>query len=304
MSPDFSAWPRRDYELLAQRACFAAVLFGWLGWLQGKVVYAPPTNPVGLAEWFETWRIAQPGLLLPIRVTTVVLLIAYVAGRFPALASAGLALLWTILGAAYVSQGTMGHATQAVALVLIAQAIAYGREAATGRATLDLGRAGHERAEWYSRQTIVATYVVAGVTKLVHSSGLWAWHAPNLAVEIARRHDQSYFETLGAHHLERGELVVSTMLAYPNLLRVALLGVLLVEAGSFVALFGRRASVVVGLLILSLHLGIGVLMHIRFPQHEWLLVIYLVGAPAWLVGVAWARRPAWLLPAPPRPQGP
>lgn len=304
MRLDFSGWTRRDYELLAQRACFAAVLFGWLGWLQGKLVYAPPTNPVGLAEWFETWRIAQPGLALPLRLTSVVLLMAYVAGRFPALASGGLALLWTIQGAAYVSQGTMGHATQAVALVLIAQAIAYGREASMEGAAPGLGRSGHERAEWYSRQTIVATYVVAGVTKLIHTSGLWAWHAPNLAVEIARRQDQWYYETLGAHHLERGELVVSTMLAYPNLMRVALLGVLLVETGSFIALFGRRASVVVGLLLLSLHLGIGVLMHIRFPQHEWLLLLYLVGAPAWLVRVGVTLWPAWLSPARPRPQRP
>ena len=51
------------------------------------------------------------------------------------------------------------------------------------------------RAIWWSQQTIVAVYLVAGITKLMVTRGKWIYDARWLGVSIAKSAYQSFYDT-------------------------------------------------------------------------------------------------------------
>src|SRR4029434_10674829 len=82
------------------------------------------------------------------------------------------------------SQGAIQHAAQIVSLVLLAQTVAhfYGlwrrRHGAEGTIL-------ESRGVWWSQQTIVAVYLLAGIAKLIVTKGLWIFQARWIGVSIA-----------------------------------------------------------------------------------------------------------------------
>ncbi len=88
-----------------------------------------------------------------------------------------IALLANVTATAIVnSQGAIQHAFQIVSLVLLAQTAAhfYGLwRCRSGEA----GEALEDRTIWWSQQTVVAVYLVAGITKLLVTKGLWPLQA-------------------------------------------------------------------------------------------------------------------------------
>gem|GEM_PF-2859751 len=54
------------------------------------------------------------------------------------------------------------------------------------------------------------------------------------------------------------------------------------ELLAFVALWGRRSLVFMGVGLLILHYLIGIAMGLRFSSHEWLFLIFLVNVLYWI----------------------
>ena len=285
---------QRRHQLLAQRGCLAALLFGWFDWLLPTLIHAPPPYPVGVAQYVDFSFLADPDLRGALRVGIVLALIPYTFGVAMPFAIGALALLWTGAGALACSHGDLSHSTQLVALVLIAQFLAYAKTGLVRRINGDTSACddGHELAVWYTQQVIVASYVVAGVTKLVRSSGQWMLLGPNLAVQIARTHDQAYYSSLPDGLMEHGTSLATFLLAHPKLTNLMLGTALLLELGAVVALVDRRIRIATGLALLAMHLGIRHLMMIDFVRHERLILVYLVEIPVLgtsLLGWLWTR---------------
>jgi len=62
-------------------------------------------------------------------------------------------------------------------------------------------------------------------------------------------------------------------------------GAFILELGALLALKNRAWACGIGLGLLAMHAGIHLVMHLRFVNHEWLILIFLVNVP-WMVMAA------------------
>ena len=129
------------------------------------------------------------------------------------------------------SQGAIQHAVQIVSLVLLAQTAAH----FFGLWRRRNGEARHlleDRTIWWSQQTIVAVYLVAGITKLFVTKGLWIYQARWIGVGVAKSAYQSFYDTFNQADLEQ-QLAVANFAASHGWI-VALIAAtgLLLELGS------------------------------------------------------------------------
>ena len=259
-----------------------ALLVTWA--FLGLDVFPEQPAPTGLARFVDLTSLAQPWIYWTLTAGLGVALALFVTGRALPYSIGYVALLWTAVGTLENSQGVEAHYSQPAALVLLAQTLAY----AIARYRPG-GIAAHRRAFWYSQQALAAAYFVSGITKLVRSRGRWLEDLPNIALQIVKSHDQSFFETLTGDLIARGDRVAALVMEHPNTARLVFGWGLALELFVWLALLGRRWALGVGIALFLLHEGIAFVMQIRFPIHEALVVLYFVGLPALLVG-AWARR--------------
>lgn len=180
------------------------------------------------------------------------------------------------------SQGAIQHAAQIVSLVLLAQTVAHffgiwRRRQGEERRLLE------DRAIWWSQQTIVAVYLVAGITKLIVTQGLWIFQARWIGVSVAKSAYQSYYDTLNQADLQQ-QLAVANFAAGHGWI-VALIAAtgLLLELGSPLMLLNRTTAALLGCLLVGFHLSLDYTMRLTFIYNQWLLIIFMINVPYWVV---------------------
>ena len=187
------------YERLVMR-----MLFAWLVWnaTPAALIVNGIPQPNGIARIVPLQFLLDPGIFTVARYVLAGALILYVLRIVVWLALP--VALFVNLGANAItnSQGAIQHSAQIVSLVLLAQTVAhfYGlwrRHHREERAALE------DRAIWWSQQSIVAVYLVAGITKLIVTQGLWPFQAHWIGVSIAKAAYQSFYDTLNQPDLER-----------------------------------------------------------------------------------------------------
>ncbi len=206
----------------------------------------------------------------------------YVLGWAMPLAVAVMTMLYIGAGALAYSQGSLQHHTQLLALVLLAQLVAYVQAAVTGRPPMR----GHALATHYSLEVVAAGYVLTGLMKIVLSGGKWLAQVPMVAIDVAKSHGQVYCTTGDPAWIARGDVIGTAILTYPNVTRTLFAPAMLFELAAGFAVFGRAAAAVIGLGLVAMHRGIDVIMAIRFWENEVLLLIYFVNVPYLLVRAA------------------
>jgi hypothetical protein len=195
-----------------------------------------------------------------------------------------LALLSIAVGIIINSQGAIGHYLQIMSLVLCMQTAAhfYGWiQSLRGREKLSPA-ANEDRVISWSQQAIVATYLVSALTKLVHTSGMWFFQSPLIAVEIIKATDQDYYNRLNAAAYGSGSAIAEWIVQHPFLIAVGLGAGLLIELTSPLALLDRRFALCYGLALLTFHETLQRVMKLNFLYNEYLLWIYLVNVPFWI----------------------
>ncbi|HEX4667076.1 MAG TPA: hypothetical protein VH207_10780, partial [Chthoniobacterales bacterium] len=180
------------------------------------------------------------------------------------------------------SQGAIQHAAQIVSLVLLAQTAAhfYGL---WRRRQGEEGVALESRAIWWSQQTIVAVYLLAGIAKLITTKGLWVFQARWIGVSITKAAYQSFYDTFNQADLERQLAVANFAASHGWLVALIAAAGLLLELGSPLALINRTWAALIGSALVCFHLGLHYSMHLTFIYNQWLLVIFLINAPYWIV---------------------
>ncbi|MGD9764712.1 MAG: hypothetical protein AB7V27_13440 [Candidatus Binatia bacterium] len=273
---------RDPWELRLQRLAVALLVL-WSFRAQARFSSAP--FPVGIAVWIDVSFLGDRAAEAWATAVLAVCLAAYVAGIAAPLALAGMAFLYTAGGALAYSQGALQHHTQLLALVLIAQLIAH-TQAWLWRGSTPGRPSGAALAAHYSVEVIAASYLLAGLMKIVLSRGEWLAQVPMIATEIAKAHGQAACTTGDAALIARGDAIAAAILAHPTLSRVFFGTGLLMELASPLALVGRRAAFAIGAGLLLMHVGIDALMQIRFRETGALLLIYLVNVPHLLARAA------------------
>lgn len=259
-------------------------LFAWLVWRatpDALIVNGIPA-PNGITRVFDLHFLLDPQVFAWARVALAAALICYVL-RVIVWLALPLALLVNLAANGITnSQGAIQHAAQIVSLVLLAQTAAH---------FFGLWRRRHneerrllaDRTLWWSQQTIVAVYLVSGITKLIVTKGLWIFQARWIGVSVAKAAYQSFYNTLDGSALQQ-QLAVANFAASHGWI-VALIAAtgLFLELGSPLMLLNRATAAILGCALLAFHLSLGYTMRLSFIYNQWLLVIFMINAPYWMV---------------------
>ena len=206
-----------------------------------------------------------------------------------------LALLHICVFTLYQSQGAIGHDNQLLSLVILGQAVAVVLPRLWTRCGRVFSPCPDPR-RWgdymfnVTLQVIAACYVVAGVSKLLKSKGLWVWQTPDLVVEMVKTNDQRFYTKADPAAGIGLADTIAFMSEHPHLTRLVLGSGFFLELFAFLALRNRRWALAFGLGLLGLHRSVLWLMKLGFPENEQLLLIYLVNPVFWIfAGWAWLR---------------
>lgn len=242
------------------------------------------TRPNGFAELVDLQWLLDPNVYVYFRYATWIALVCYVLRRGWAVVLPYLALFSIAIGSITNSRGAISHSIQIVSLVLLAQTAAHYYSLL--RRSSEPREAGENRAIWWSQQTIVAVYLVSGVTKLLETGGAWFFQTPLIAVQILKTTDQTFYNMLDASGRETGLAVADWIVQHPLLAGLILSGGLLLELAAPVALLGRRFALAIGLSLVLFHETVQRVMTLYFVWNEYLIWIYLVNVPFWIL-LAW-----------------
>ena len=254
------------------------------------------TQPHGLAQIVDLSFLLNLQVLTVLRYVLWGALLLYVLRVGWAVVLPYMTLLSIAVGTVNNSQGAISHSFQILSLVLLAQTCAYYYVRFGKRGGADSGD--ESQMVLWSQQAIVATYLVSAITKLINSSGRWFLEAPFIAVQVVKATDQSYYNTLDPTGRST-ELAIAEWIAQNPLIVAALMtSGFLLELLAPIALLGRRFALAVGVGLLLFHRAIYEVMELQFVYNEYLLWIYLVNVPFWLLlAVRWGRSRAAAQPA-------
>ncbi len=188
------------------------------------------------------------------------------------------------------SQGAIGHTTQVLTVVLLAQWLAYLWAAIQPRTSLPMPR-GYDRqqlaADW-GRQSLAATYVVSAVTKLIESRGDWFSDTPYFGLQVVKSEGMGYYDWLMPRISGGTAWLGQWMVDHPMATAVILAGALPLELLAFLGLNNRRSALFFGCALLLFHSTVTEVMQLGFLYHKLLLLALFINPAWWLV--AGARR--------------
>ena len=254
--------------------------------LPHRVSFATMPFPNGLARMIDFTVLAEPGLWPILKGISVFCLIAYTLGRFSLPALTYLVALIVSFGTLRNSQGAIGHSTQLLALVMLAQwgmslidLIAKPRKAT---ALWKTNAEGERRMIHAARVMMAAAYLTTAISKIDRSDGRWLMDIPNLSVQIVKTQANDYYNTLEPIQPPLAKRLPDLIAEHPHLARLFFAPGLLIELFFFLGLLGRRWSAGMGLAAIGLHRSIELLMGLSFESHEVLLWIFFVNVPYWI----------------------
>jgi hypothetical protein len=268
------------YERFVMRALMAWIV--WRATPAALMVNGIPA-PNGIARVINLHFLLNPHSFAVARMALAAALIAYVS-RFLVWLALPIALFVNVAANAITnSQGGIEHAAQTVSLVLFAQTVAhfYGlwRQRHHGEARVML----EDRVIWWSQQSIVAVYLVAGITKLIVTRGMWPFEARWIGVSIAKAAYHSFYDTLNQADLQQQLAVANFAAAHGWLVALAAAPGLFLELGSPLMLINRAWAALIGCALICFHISLHYTMRLTFIYNQWLLFIFMVNAPYWIV---------------------
>ena len=278
------AFSRPDYscfEMMWMRALLGLVaLFAFTGDVSEK---AQP-SPVGLARIVDVTWVADESLH-PWILGISALGFAFFAwgNRFSWLGALPGLIALCALGAIRNSQGKAGaiHHLQVVALVLLVMVVVYGFCQSKKKGMQEC----HRAATWAGVQTVAATYLVTGLTKIIASGGQWVNDSKYFPLQLEKTQMSEYFSTLEtASGWQAGftAWVSELFIASPNVCRAVLASGLVLELGAFLALRNRRWAAGYGLALVLFHLTISGVMQLDFTLNMLVVTVLWVNVPYWM----------------------
>ena len=278
------------------RVLFAAVVWWSLPLASEVADLTSQKKPTGLATLIPLTWLAAPGVFLVCQLVLAAAIALYLANRCMALATGAMTLVHVLIFTLDNSQGATNHAYQLISLVLLAQFLTYlsphlarliGRWRNAAVPPLfgtDRGIRIGDLAVYFSQQTIAAAYVVAGLSKLIRSKGMWVWQSPNVSVELMKSNAQNFYNRLETdatyeHRTAGGPVDDRQPHAYPGAdgRRTG--------SSSFLPFSPCAAASVPcspGIAILALHYGIHISMNLFFKYNIAIVLIFFVNPAYWI----------------------
>ena len=140
-----------------------------------------------------------------------------------------------------------------------------------------------DRAIWWSQQSIVAVYLVAGITKLLVTKGLWIFQAHWIGVSVAKSAYQSFYDNFNQADLQHQLAIANFAAAHGWIVALIAATGLFLELGSPLMLINRATAALFACALVGFHVSLDYTMGLSFIFNQWLLVIFMINAPYWIV---------------------
>lgn len=284
---------RPEAFLLRTFLCIATL---WSIWQPMR--YDRVEDPSGIASWgVDVAWIGQPGVHPWVLAAAAVFGLIYVGGLWrrgvwTLIGLSGLAFLhltyWTLANC----QGNTFHGSQMMTFVLLLQVaaciIAIARDSrkmpANGRWTNLDGML-----LYFSQCAIAAVYVTSALTKLAKTSGLWMFQSHYFAKSVQKVWRQLYYDNPSIGEAYAGVSPWAAWLAeHAMMARLLFAPGFILELFAFLMLLNRRVAFWFGGALVLMHVGIGFIMRLYFPEFEVLVMIFCVNVP-FLIAAALGR---------------
>ena len=280
------------WEILLMRMGLAWLVFGSTPTTILPVAKAQ-FKPHGIAQFIDITFISQPGVYSLAHWIFLVTLVCYALGLEVGFCLGYMLAFVVLISTLGLSQGFVGHAGQMEGLILLAQfaAVAWANALQQGRIGIpsNLRRSRDDLMMCWSRQAIVATYVVAGLTKLINSNGEWLGRSGNFVLQVLKSQSETYYST-GVHANPASMAFLSKLNQWPSLAVAFLAAGLLLELGAFLAAWNRALGLVIGLMLIGFHVSLGTLMYLPFFESRNYVMLFLVNSVWWgLIAFRFAR---------------
>ena len=260
----------------------------------GLAGFAKATSPVGVGRFIDLTFLSDPTVGVVLHWVLLVALIAYAAGLALPVSTLTIFLIHCSIFTLNNSKGAIHHGYQILSITLLAQvAVLWAptvlRPLPRLREYLPVHDPGLHRRDlfvFYSQVAIAGAYVIAGLSKVLRSHVRWIIESPGVAVQIVKSHSQKYYEYLAPEWADMGMTYANWITAHPWLTRLMLTSGLFLELFAFLLLINRAWAAFIGISLIMMHLAIGQLMGLHFPQNIQADFAMLVNAPYWLFAVA------------------
>lgn len=279
---------REPWELRLLRLGIVLLLI-WQVPLSATGAVSQP-HPHGFARWGLdfTWM-GNPAWFTPLLGLYFLAVLVYALGLAVIGPLVIVLLFQTSASTLNLSQGVQGHSGQIIGLTVLGMILAaavHRSRPADGQVVKKWRRPSPElHAQTFSgaMQAIAATYVAAGVTKLVLSDGEWLSRAKNFVLQWRKAADETLYTT-GVEPGGAAEWFGSLLMNHAWVAPVFLGAGLLLELGTPLALLNRRISLLTGLCLIGFHQSLNLVMSLPFYYNQYLVLLLYIN-PVW-----WALR--------------
>ncbi len=258
------------------------VLFS-IFWLEriAYILYAYASIPVprGWAQFIDLSLLTTlPGKVIVI-MASIICVVVYIRNKKMVLVT-GIMFLIGLGVHTYQDSQALDMYNEIINLLVLGQFIAFVQEAIAsrrdGKAETMADDEVKNRAIHYSKQAIIACYLVAGISKLSDAGLSWVVDAPNLSLVVYKSHMHAYIGWLLPEMKASGLYFSSLIADNPFLIQIAFALTLLLESLGIFALTSRKASVFVGTWYVVFHLSVAYITGIRFDQFVVVVIIFMI----------------------------
>lgn len=129
-------------------------------------------------------------------------------------------------------------------------------------------------------QVIVACYTLAGISKLIQDGFSWFLDSKFIVLQMLKSNQTHYFDG----RIDYSEIyspLIEFVLNNPILLSALLLGALIIELSSGLAIINKKLRLIYGFLLLAMHIGIWFFFDIRIVSFIVPMILFMIN-PLWL----------------------
>jgi len=236
----------QDWEWLFIKLPFAYYSFTWIRRTLREITSIIIER--GFCEWvdcnFMTLAITQKIILF----LTIAALTFFVFERWMKTATFSIACICFVVYSAHESFGVQNR-TGIVTLVWFSIFLAYAWKAK--KPTFDL----QKNRIFFPVQVIVACYTLSAISKLYVSGFSWFLDSQNMVLQLLKSNQVRFLDgEISAHEIYSEKM--QFVMQHPQIMSALLLGALLIELTSGLALLNKKMRLFYGFLLLCLHIGI------------------------------------------------
>ena len=270
-------------------------IFGLSKKAAGLASFTEASSPVGLGKLIDLTFLSNHSVGVAMHYIVVVALVAYILGLVMPVSTLVVFLVHCSVFTLNNSKGATHHGYQILSITLLAQTCVYWVPLLCRplpdkvRRYLPTHGPGLHRRDlfvFYSQVAIAGAYVIAGLSKVLRSHVKWIIESPDVSVQIVKSHSQKYYEYLHPEWSDMGLTYANWIAAHPWLTRLMLTSGLALELFAFLLLVNRAWAAFIGISLILMHLAIGEIMGLHFPENIRADFAMLVNAPFWIFAAA------------------